>query len=434
MVRLGWLAAAAVPCASGFVLSAYKDVTVNLNWNTFVLTTNVSGTTQSVASMLKATGVDTLSWGFASGECGAETWASVSPTDMAKNVAGFVQAGLKYIISTGGQAGSFSCSSDAAFSTFVDRYHSALMLGVDFDIESGQSLSVITALVSRAKAAESKYPNLFWSFTLPSFGGSANPILGSAGDFAVKEIKRIGLVNYYVNPMTMDYGDATAANCVLDSTGKACDMGASAVRAATAINQQYGVPLSRVMVTPMIGGNDVVDEVFTIADVTTLVNFARQNGLGGVHFWSLDRDKDCAPGSASNTCNTYGKAGKLGFSKAFAAAATGLPVPQPSPVTSPVASPVASPPAVPQPSPVSSPVKSPSSTAQDEDGSATGTGLCRAKTSQVTDQFCVSVAGCKAGSLYNDLCIPVSTGGGARTNIPSTLAVLMLLVALIVAA
>ena len=90
--------------------------------------------------------------------------------------------------------------------------------------------------------------------------------------------------------MAMDYGDATAANCVLDSSGKRCDTGASAVRAATAINQQYGVPLSRVMVmvTPMIGGNDQVDEVFTIADVTTLVNFARQNGLGGVHFLSLD--------------------------------------------------------------------------------------------------------------------------------------------------
>jgi chitinase len=50
------------------------------------------------------------------------------------------------------------------------------------------------------------------------------------------------------------------------------------------------------MATPMIGGNDVVEEVLPIADVTTLVNFARQNGLGGIHFWSLDH-KDCAPGS-----------------------------------------------------------------------------------------------------------------------------------------
>ena len=67
----------------------------------------------------------------------------------------------------------------------------------------------------------------------------------------------------------------------------------------------------------MIGGNDTQDEVFSLTDVDTLSAWARGNGLAGVHFWSLDRDVDCAPGSASATCNSYGAAGTWGFTNRF---------------------------------------------------------------------------------------------------------------------
>ncbi len=49
------------------------------------------------------------------------------------------------------------------------------------------------------------------------------------------------------------------------------------------------------------------------------MSFVKQNGLAGVHFWSLDRDVDCAPGPSSATCNSYGQAGVLGFSNRFIA-------------------------------------------------------------------------------------------------------------------
>jgi chitinase len=67
----------------------------------------------------------------------------------------------------------------------------------------------------------------------------------------------------------------------------------------------------------MIGGNDSQGETFTIADVAMVSAYAKQKGLGGVHVWSMDRDVDCPPGSASPTCNTYGQAGTLGFTKGF---------------------------------------------------------------------------------------------------------------------
>lgn len=47
-------------------------------------------------------------------------------------------AGKQYILSTGGAAGSFTCSSDAGFQSFIQKYLSANLVGVDFDIEAGQ--------------------------------------------------------------------------------------------------------------------------------------------------------------------------------------------------------------------------------------------------------------------------------------------------------
>jgi chitinase len=93
-------------------------------------------------------------------------------------------------------------------------------------------------------------------------------------------------------------------------------MGASAIAAANSLNSAYGVPFSKIMLTPMIGGNDT-PQTFTLADVGTVSSYALSKGLAGVHFWSFDRDRDCAPGSASATCNTYGVAGTLGFTNEF---------------------------------------------------------------------------------------------------------------------
>ena len=129
-----------------------------MNWNTNVISSAVTGTLQPVTSVMP-TNNTTLTWAFATGECGSEGWAGLTPTQVASNVQAFVSAGKKYIISTGGQAGVFTCGSDAGFNTFVQKYISANMIGVDFDIEGGQSADVINNLVARVKVAKGKYPN-----------------------------------------------------------------------------------------------------------------------------------------------------------------------------------------------------------------------------------------------------------------------------------
>ncbi|WP_141289506.1 glycosyl hydrolase family 18 protein [Ideonella azotifigens] len=306
------------PAPTALVFGSYKDITVNLNWNTNELSTQVTGSLQPVLSVLPAR-QHSATWAFATGECGAENWAGVTPAALVSaNVSKWVAAGRKYIISTGGAAGSFSCGSDAGFEKFLATYASSSFQGVDFDIEAGQSQEVINNLVARVKTAQAKHPTLRFSFTLATLGGSNTAqSLGDAGVRTMNAIKAAGLSKYIVNLMTMDYGSTNANNCVIGSNGL-CDMGKSAVAAATSLHSYWGVPYSQIEITPMIGGNDTQDETFTLADVDTVANFARANKLAGVHFWSLDRDVDCAPGWASPVCNSYGQAGTWGFTNRFA--------------------------------------------------------------------------------------------------------------------
>ena len=308
------------PAPAGSVFfGPYKDITVSMNWNTNVISTAVTGTLSPVLSV-KPAKLNEITWAFANGACGSETWGGLTPAAVAAaNVQNFVSAGVKYVISTGGAAGSFTCTSDASFETFVNRYASSSLAGIDFDIEAGQSSADIDNLVARVKASQSKHPGLRWSFTLATLGGNSPQSLGSMGVTVMNSIKSHGLTGYIINLMAMDYGSAIASNCTLNSSGK-CDMGKSAIQSAVNLHNYYGVPYSQIEVTPMIGGNDATDEIFSIADVTTLSNWVKANGVSGIHFWSLDRDRDCAPGYASATCNSYGTAGNWGFTNSFISA------------------------------------------------------------------------------------------------------------------
>ena len=122
--------------------------------------------------------------------------------------------------------------------------------------------------------------------------------------------------NYFINLMTMDYGSPIPTVCTVGSNGQ-CDMGKSAIQAAKNLNSFWNVPFTQIELTPMIGGNDVQNEVFTLANAVTVSSFAVQNKLAGIHFWSFDRDNDCPRGAASPTCNSYGLGGTLGFTKEF---------------------------------------------------------------------------------------------------------------------
>jgi hypothetical protein len=303
-----------------------------MNWNTNVISTAISGGTTELATSLTAAGGKTVTLAFATGECGSENWAGVAGDAMASaNVSLLQSAGVSYIISTGGAAGIFTCGSDSGFDTFVGRWASPNLIGVDFDIEAGQSQSDIDALVARIQTAHGTYPGLRFSLTIATLAnndgastaqnlGSTADSLNTYGDMVLSAVSSTigGWPSYLtVDLMTMDYGSPSDGVCVV--SGGQCDMGQSAIQAAYNLHGTHGVPFANIELTPMIGQNDVSSEQFTLQNADVVAQFAIAQGLAGVHFWSYDRDTDCAAGSASATCNSMGDgyAGANGFLERF---------------------------------------------------------------------------------------------------------------------
>jgi hypothetical protein len=204
---------------------------------------------------------------------------------------------------------------------FIARYASSQLVGFDFDIEAGQSAAQVESIVRRIKAAQKRHPRLRFSFTIATHAASDGSMrsLNPLGESILRAVRRHRLRDIAFNLMVMDYGDARPAFCVVKDG--ACDMGRSAIQAARNVNARYRIPFSQIELTPMIGVNDVVANVFTLDDARMLADAVRDMKLAGLHFWSLDRDTPCATpqAGASATCSTLDvKSGE--YRRAFARA------------------------------------------------------------------------------------------------------------------
>ena len=307
------------------LFSPYKDVTINMNWNTDQMQSAVEGSDLPVvgSGSVVSTYVPKLpaiTLAFATGACGSENWGGVPGASFAsENVPQLQAAGLKYVVSTGGEAGTFTCASTAGMESFIARYASPDLVGIDFDIEGGQSESDIQNLVAAAAGAQAEYPNIQFSFTLATLAASDGSYGGvnSLGNEVVEAVLGSSLKNYVINLMTMDFGSASSSVCVVVSGS--CEMAQSAEQAVKNLEHTYGIAAGKIAVTPMIGLNDNTSETFTAADVDTLTSYATSNGLAGLHYWSLDRDTPCAcaTGYASPTCNSVSGTTALEYTKRF---------------------------------------------------------------------------------------------------------------------
>ncbi|MET7711546.1 cellulose binding domain-containing protein [Streptomyces sp. NPDC005407] len=270
------------------------------------------------------TGVKEFNLAFitSGGSC-APLWGGV--TDLASDkVAAQIGAlrakGGDVRVSFGGAAGhelALNCSSAddlaKAYGKVIDEYK---LTKVDFDIE-GAALPDTAANSRRSQAIaqlQKSHPGLDVSFTLPVMPEG----LTQPGVDLIADAKKNGVKVDAVNIMAMDYGPAYSG-----------DMGQYAIQAATATQGQIKGVLGlsdaaawkAVAVTPMIGVNDVVTEIFKVDDATQLVDFAKSKGLGWLAMWSSTRDKQCAGGekpAADATCSSILQE-PLAFTKAFSA-------------------------------------------------------------------------------------------------------------------
>jgi chitinase len=157
--------------------------------------------------------------------------------------------------------------------------------------------------------------------------------LATNGTDAVAAFLAAGVDLAGVNVMTMDYGDSK-------DSGKS--MLQLAEDALTATHRQLGVLYgkadidltsgtlwSKIGATPMIGQNDVGNEVFTLDDAAGLSVFAQEKGLGRLSMWSLNRDATCGSSytdlhRVSNHCSGVDQ-GDVTFAETIGALMTGSP-------------------------------------------------------------------------------------------------------------
>ncbi|MEK8048321.1 glycosyl hydrolase [Ideonella margarita] len=286
----------------------YKDVTQGFDATTHVLR-SVAGDAQ--AKPLVAQGLSQLPartrqvmWAFASGECGQESWGPGMDADrlVAVNAPAFAQAGLRFVVSTGGEAGVFTCGTEAGMARFAARYAHPALAGFDFDIEGRQTPQQIDDLVRLAQQLAQRQPALQISFTVATLAASDGQAGGvnATGAAVMAALKKYRFDQAVVNLMVMNYGPASTANCVLQANSQParCDMGASGAQAARNLHQRFGWPLSRIALTGMLGRNDVAENVFSIDDARRMQADASRLGLAGLYVWSLDRDAACAHANA----------------------------------------------------------------------------------------------------------------------------------------
>ncbi len=228
-------------------------------------------------------------WGGGLGNVSNATFPN--GTTVKSQIDALVAAGRKVIISWGGANGSAlsSCGTASQAQAMYQSVFTAYpnITGQDFDIEGGVNATVLGQALAGLKAAN---PSKSISLTLPVLPTG----LVAAGLSIVNACHSAGFHPDSVNVMAMDYGSAN------DNGG---DMLLSAQQAAQSTFNQTG---DMIGVTPMIGVNDTNTEIFTLANASSLVSWAKgQSFINRLAFWSLSRDNGgCAgQGFASATCS-----------------------------------------------------------------------------------------------------------------------------------
>jgi chitinase len=297
--------ATARPAASGGVFAPYTDMS---NSQEPLLDTAI---TQH--------GVKAFTAAFVIGEGCNDIWGDTLPvgndsyTD--PEISRAQSEGAQVIISSGGAAGeplAWTCTDqstiDAGYQQIINSYG---VNSLDFDIEGAAIAD--TASVARQMQAmkdlKASNPGLTFSVTLPVLPSG----LTSDGVNIIQAAKDAGIKIDVVNIMTMDYYQGSQ------------DMGQAAIDAAQAtLAQMQSVDPSytyaNVGITPMIGINDDGSD-FTLANASTVENWAADNGIGRLSFWSVNRDQSCSGSGpirpdASSTCSGDSQS-QLAFSDAF---------------------------------------------------------------------------------------------------------------------
>lgn len=279
--------------------SPYADLTLNVHWDSqyqdlvpmdLLAISKASGTKNFTLAFITDSGSCVPAWGGQSAYSVEKAWGSHLLDDFRKNNIG-------YTVSFGGASGndlSLACGETQLITAIEQVLTTYQPQGIDFDIENGTAN--VPKLMRALKQVQSKHQNIQLSFTLPVLPSG----LVDAGKDIINQAKAQDL-NFAVNIMAMDYGPSFMNA-----------MGGYAIEAASNLfnflksiypGKSDADLWKMLIVTPMIGVNDVNIEEFSLKDADILRQFVSQNKLGGLSMWSINRDFPCSDKSASTNCS-----------------------------------------------------------------------------------------------------------------------------------
>lgn len=254
--------------------------------------------TPDLASISRATGLRYFTLAFVvAGQGNVPSWGGVQPISD-----GFMMDSIRELrtscggdvcISFGGANGSELASVIQDLDLLVAAYQSVIAAydcyRLDFDIEGAaceDRPSIVRRNAALARLQAAHKGRLRLSYTLPVMRTG----LTSGGLYVLQSAKQSKVALECVRVMCMDYGPAIR------------DMGAAAISAATHTHQQLRriEVKAPVGVIPMIGQNDVQNEVFDVPAAQKLLHWARATPwVKMLSWWSVARDKTgTSPGQA----------------------------------------------------------------------------------------------------------------------------------------
>jgi chitinase len=189
-------------------------------------------------------------------------------------------------------------SLQAQYRLVVEAYN---LTHLDFDIE-GRNLADarVNQLRNRAVASLQREfalagRRLVISYTLPTNVTGLTP----AGVNLLRDALQAGVHLAGINLMTMNYYSPRAPGD---------EMAQNAIRTVNSVVQQLHLLYPNrtaaqlwgmLGITPMIGVNNDLREIFTLQDARTLLSFAEQRHIARLAFWSIQRDDRCERGEVA---------------------------------------------------------------------------------------------------------------------------------------
>ncbi len=267
----------------------------------------------------------TLSFVLDNGNCQA-AWSGSAPINklyLMDDLTKLRAMGGDVIVSFGGAAGTELAEACPDVDSLAAQYQSVVdTLGVthlDFDIE-GASLGDVEANDRRSEAlarlqstAAEAGKAISISFTLPVLTSG----LTDAGVALLQSAIDHDVDVDVVNIMTMDFEKSAAGD----------KMGENTIQAANNLFDQLKLLYptrtddalwNMIGLTPMIGVNDLSEQIFTLDDAQAVTAFAQEQNIQRIAIWSLERDKACEfeTRTATSNCSSVTQ-DPLGFSTTF---------------------------------------------------------------------------------------------------------------------